>query len=146
MVLHLMNVDFRTLSTTPRTPGRQALSHPDFARYAYGRFAATLAWQMIDVVLGYQVWELTKKEEYLALKSQWGGFAGFDRFFTTVNNANLASVAIYHALVPQFQQILARHDGDLAAFYDEVRTLANLDQEARAKALGAGQPPVAPVR
>ena len=48
-----------------RSPARQALSHPDFARYAYGRFAATLAWQMIDVVLGYQVWELTRNEDYL---------------------------------------------------------------------------------
>jgi MFS family permease len=55
------------LSATTRSPGRQALSHPDFARYAYGRFAATLAWQMIDVVLGYQVWVLTRQEEYLAL-------------------------------------------------------------------------------
>ena len=55
------------MSATTRSPGRQALSHPDFARYAYGRFAATLAWQMIDVVLGYQVWVLTRKEEYLAL-------------------------------------------------------------------------------
>ncbi len=56
-----------TLISNSRSPGRQALSHPDFARYAYGRFAATLAWQMIDVVLGYQVWELTRKEEYLGL-------------------------------------------------------------------------------
>ena len=55
------------MSTNTRSPARQALSHPDFARYAYGRFAATLAWQMIDVVLGYQVWELTRKEEYLGL-------------------------------------------------------------------------------
>ena len=55
------------MSATTRSPGRQALSHPDFARYAYGRFAATLAWQMIDVVLGYQVWVLTRQEEYLAL-------------------------------------------------------------------------------
>ena len=56
-----------TLISNVRSPGRQALSHPDFARYAYGRFAATLAWQMIDVVLGYQVWELTRKEDYLGL-------------------------------------------------------------------------------
>ena len=55
------------LISNSRSPGRQALSHPDFARYAYGRFAATLAWQMIDVVLGYQVWELTRKVEYLGL-------------------------------------------------------------------------------
>ncbi len=55
------------MSATSRSPGRQALSHPAFGRYAYGRFAATLAWQMIDVVLGYQVWVLTRQEEYLAL-------------------------------------------------------------------------------
>ena len=55
------------MSTITRSPGRQALSHPDFARYAYGRFAATLAWQMIDVVLGYQVWELTHSKASLGL-------------------------------------------------------------------------------
>jgi MFS family permease len=55
------------LSSTSRSPGQQALSHPDFARYAYGRFAATLAWQMIDVVLGYQVWELTHSKASLGL-------------------------------------------------------------------------------
>jgi MFS family permease len=53
------------LSTATASPGRQALSHPDFARYAYGRFAATLAWQMIDVVLGYQVWKLTHSKAAL---------------------------------------------------------------------------------
>lgn len=55
------------MSSTTLSPGRQALSHPDFARYAYGRFAATLAWQMIDVVLGYQVWELTHEKSALGL-------------------------------------------------------------------------------
>lgn len=56
-----------SLRSTAKSPGRQALSHPDFARYAYGRFAATLAWQMIDVVLGYQVWQLTRSEWHLGL-------------------------------------------------------------------------------
>ncbi|HUQ10823.1 MAG TPA: MFS transporter [Steroidobacteraceae bacterium] len=55
------------MSSSAATPGKQALSHPDFARYAYGRFAATLAWQMIDVVLGYQVWELTHLKSSLGL-------------------------------------------------------------------------------
>jgi MFS family permease len=55
------------LAAIPQSPGRRALSHPDFARYAYGRFAATLAWQMIDVVLGYQVWELTHQKSALGL-------------------------------------------------------------------------------
>ena len=53
------------MSTESRSPARQALSHPDFARYVYGRFGATLAWQMIDVVLGYQMWELTHSMAYL---------------------------------------------------------------------------------
>ena len=53
------------MSSTTLSPARQALSHPDFARYAYGRFAATLAWQMIDVALGYQMWELTHSKAYL---------------------------------------------------------------------------------
>jgi MFS family permease len=55
------------VSSTPVSPGSQALAHPDFARYAYGRFAATLAWQMIDVVIGYQVWELTHQKSALGL-------------------------------------------------------------------------------
>ena len=38
----------------------QALSQPDFARYAFGRLAGTLAWQMINVVAGFQVWKLTR--------------------------------------------------------------------------------------
>jgi MFS family permease len=65
------------LSSTTASPGRQALSHPDFARYAYGRFAATLAWQMIDVVLGYQMWKLTRNAAYL-------GYIGLAQFLPFV--------------------------------------------------------------
>ncbi len=65
------------LSIPSRSPARQALSHPDFARYAYGRFASTLAWQMIDVVLGYQVWKLTRSEAYL-------GYIGLAQFLPFV--------------------------------------------------------------
>jgi len=75
------------------------------------------------------------KQDYQRLKEEWGGFSGYDRFFNDVNNANVASVAIYHALVPQFQRLLARHHGDLAAFYDDVKKLAVLDREERARAL-----------
>ena len=79
------------------------------------------------------------KEDYLRLKAEWGGFAGYDRFFVTVNNANLASVALYHGLVPQFQRLLARHHGDLAAFYEEVRKLAALDKQERSRVLKADE-------
>lgn len=82
------------------------------------------------------------QQEYRQLKVEWGGFPGYDRFFSVINNANLASVAIYHTLVPQFRQLLARSNGDLAAFYDEVKKLAALDKDERAARLGI----VAPAR
>ncbi len=77
------------------------------------------------------------QRDYGLLKSQWGGFAGYDRFFDHPNNAHLASVAIYTALVPQFQQMIAQHHGDLAAFYAEVKNLAALGKAERASRLAA---------
>jgi len=77
------------------------------------------------------------QRDYELLKSQWGGFAGYDRFFDHPNNAHLASVAIYTGLVPQFQQLIAKHNGDLAAFYAEVKELAALGKAERAARLAA---------
>ncbi|MBI2291481.1 MAG: aminopeptidase, partial [Betaproteobacteria bacterium] len=77
------------------------------------------------------------QRDYELLKSQWGGFAGYDRFFDHPNNAHLASVAIYTGLVPQFQQLIAKHSGDLAAFYAEVKELAALGKAERAARLAA---------
>jgi predicted aminopeptidase len=77
------------------------------------------------------------QRDYELLKSQWGGFAGYDRFFDHPNNALLASVAIYTGLVPQFQQMIEKHHGDLAAFYAEVKELAALGKAERASRLAA---------
>lgn len=77
------------------------------------------------------------RRDYELMKSRWGGYAGYDRFFADVNNANLASVAIYNALVPQFQQLIAKHNGDLAAFYAEAKELAALGKEERKTRLAA---------
>lgn len=77
------------------------------------------------------------QRDYGLLKSQWGGFAGYDRFFGHPNNALLASVAIYTGLAPQFQQMIAKHHGDLAAFYAEVKELAALGKAERASRLAA---------
>ncbi len=42
-------------------PGvRVAFGHRDFRRYAIGRFCATLAWQMLGVAVGWQVYALTR--------------------------------------------------------------------------------------
>ncbi len=83
------------------------------------------------------------KRDHELLKTQWGDFAGYDRFFDNAGNAHLASVAIYHALAPQFQHMLVKHNGDLAAFYAEVKELAALGKEERASRLAAA---VAPAR
>jgi len=83
------------------------------------------------------------QRDYELLKPQWDGFAGYDRFFEHPNNAHLASVAIYTGLVPQFQQMIAQHHGDLAAFYAEVKALAALGKAERASRLRAT---VAPAR
>ncbi|MBV6416703.1 MAG: hypothetical protein CMLOHMNK_01311 [Steroidobacteraceae bacterium] len=37
-----------------------ALRHRDFARFATGRFCATLAWQILAVAVGWQVYEFTR--------------------------------------------------------------------------------------
>jgi predicted aminopeptidase len=81
-------------------------------------------------------------QEYQQLKTMWGGFAGYDRFFAGVNNAHLASVALYNTLVPQFRQMLAKHNGNLGAFYAEVKEIAVLGKDERAARLGI----VAPAR
>jgi predicted aminopeptidase len=74
--------------------------------------------------------------EYGQLKASWGGFAGFDRWFSEKpNNALLASVSIYTRKVPAFQALLAREDGDLPRFYGAVKGLAKLGKKERAAAL-----------
>jgi predicted aminopeptidase len=86
--------------------------------------------------------------DYGELKAkQWGGFAGYDRWFEGgVNNAKLASIATYEALVPAVRALLAREDGDLPRFYAAAKALAKLDKPERDRALAAlvaSQPGVA---
>jgi predicted aminopeptidase len=77
------------------------------------------------------------KQDYQRLKTEWGGFAGYDRFLDNPNNAHLASISIYNVLVPQFQRLIAKHDGNLAAFYAEVKEIAALGKDERDARLGA---------
>ena len=91
-------------------------------------------------------------EDYEQLKVSWGGFSGYDRWFSqNLNNAKLASVDTYRSYVPSFRQLLHNHRGDLAAFYQEARSLGRLPdtqrlarlEELRAEYL-ALQPPAPP--
>jgi predicted aminopeptidase len=74
--------------------------------------------------------------DYQTLKASWGGFAGFDRWFSEKpNNALLASISIYTRKVPAFEAILAREDRDLGRFYTAVKGLAQLGKAERTAAL-----------
>jgi len=58
--------------------------------------------------------------------------AAYDPWFATeLNNAGLATIAVYHDLVPAFQRILSRSHGDLAEFYQECRRLSRLPSPER---------------
>ena len=81
------------------------------------------------------------KAQYLTLKSSWGGFAGYDRFFAAeLNNAHLVPVATYSELVPGFRRLLAENGGDFKRFYAAVQELGKLSKAERANRLGAVQP------
>jgi predicted aminopeptidase len=81
------------------------------------------------------------KQDYRQLKAdEWGGFAGYDRFLDDPNNAKLASISFYNTLVPEFQRLLAKLDGNLPAFYAEVKRLAAMSKPARYRALGVAPP------
>jgi predicted aminopeptidase len=71
------------------------------------------------------------KDEYQVLKTSWGGYAGYDKFFAEpLSNAHLASIATYNDFVPAFRNLL-RRDAGLPRFYADVRALAALDKDAR---------------
>ncbi|MGH8678984.1 MAG: aminopeptidase [Burkholderiales bacterium] len=79
------------------------------------------------------------RDEYAKLKQRWGGFAGYDYWFEEpLNNAKLVSVAAYSELVPAFQRLLKEKNGDLAAFYAEIKAIAKLPEAERRSRLGFG--------
>jgi predicted aminopeptidase len=82
------------------------------------------------------------KDEYQVLKGNWGGYAGYDRFFEQpLSNAHLASIATYEDFVPAFRAML-RRDRDFAHFYKSVQRLAELDRSERHRVLKALVPPL----
>lgn len=76
------------------------------------------------------------REAYGELRASWDGYPGYDPWFEReLNNAHLVSVDAYHDLVPEFERLLEREQGDLESFYGEVRELAKLDPEERERRL-----------
>lgn len=76
------------------------------------------------------------RREYGAMKASWGGFTGYDWWFAEpINNAQIASVAIYTQLVDRFAALLAQEGGDLPRFYARVKALAKRPESERRAAL-----------
>jgi len=76
------------------------------------------------------------RREYEQLKQEWGGFAGYDRWFAQpLSNAHLASVATYNVWVPGFRRLLTLNGGSLPRFFDAVRQLSEQPVEQRERAL-----------
>ena len=72
------------------------------------------------------------RDEYQSLKQSWGGFAGYDRWFRQeLNNAHLASIAIYNEMVPAFLALLTNEHGDFEKFYDAAKRVAKMEKDAR---------------
>lgn len=86
--------------------------------------------------------------EYAQLKTSWGGFSGYDRYFAQdLGNAHLAAVGAYNDLVPAFDALLVESQGQMPVFYEKVRRLAALPKEERMAALkGRASAAAAPVR
>ncbi|MDP4301960.1 aminopeptidase [Leptothrix discophora] len=79
---------------------------------------------------------------YAALKAEpdgpWHGFAGYDEWFASVNNAQLGVLAAYNAQVSDFERLYERVGRDWPAFYAEVRRLAALPKAQRDAELARG--------
>ena len=54
-----------------------------------------------------------------------------------LNNARLASMTLYHGLLPAFRALLERCDGNLECFYAEAEAISELDEDERAARLAA---------
>lgn len=76
---------------------------------------------------------------YQGLKRDWGGYAGYDRWFEQdLNNAKLAGHNTYYRWTPAFIALYQQEGRDFAAFYQAAEAIGQLPpipREARLQAL-----------
>ena len=131
-------------------------THEDFAGVAAAELSIQRQAQFVELVSDYreqleQVYdadgpaaEMRQRKEaiqaelreaYQALKAQWQGYTGYDRWFaSSLNNAQLSTVTSYNDLVPGLAALLQSADGDLQTFYqkvEELRPLTAVERRAR---------------
>lgn len=72
------------------------------------------------------------RNEYDGLKRQWGGYSGYDGWFSrSLNNAQLSTVGSYNDLVPFFNDLLRQSENDMNQFYAAVINIIDLSPESR---------------
>lgn len=74
---------------------------------------------------------------YAEQKTAWGGYAGYDGWFASLNNAKLNTIGTYYDLVPALQALLQQEGGDLQKFLSACKELARLDVKSRRQKLEA---------
>lgn len=83
------------------------------------------------------------RREYATLKANWGGHAAYDAWLDKdLNNAKMATLALYTQLVPAFEAIFDEEGRDFARFYRRVATLARLPKTERRSELARAHSPV----
>ena len=79
------------------------------------------------------------RADHAQMKQQrWGGFAGYDAWFASANNASLGVLAAYNDLAGGFERLYAQQGGDFERFYAEAAAIAALpkaERHARLRAL-----------
>lgn len=83
------------------------------------------------------------RQAYEALKTHWGGYAGYDTWVAQANNASFGAQAAYDQWVPAFEALFEREGNDFVRFYDAVRRLADRPAAEREAALQALSPATA---
>lgn len=80
------------------------------------------------------------RRDYAAIKTRWGGYAGYDAWVARANNASFGAQAAYDELVPAFTALFEREGQEFNRFYDAVNALAAQPKAARHAALGRLSP------
>ncbi len=76
------------------------------------------------------------KSDYSQLKQTWGGYQGYDGWFSRpLNNARLAAVGTYNDYLPAFSALFELSGDDFRTFYRASRELAEMPREKRNKRL-----------
>lgn len=78
--------------------------------------------------------ELVK--QYQGLKQQWNNDSRYDHWINTgINNASLAALSTYRALVPAFEIAFQTHNQDLARLYEWASQLVHCNRQQRLEVL-----------